>query len=86
MYWFKFWGPAQFDRNVRAVFGDFNEHNLQRLSEFYQRARIKAVIDGYHDRPIYTFDFFGNKTPRCYTKAKIMDMVGFEQGGGTDSE
>jgi len=85
--------PA-FDTNVKAVFGGFNKKTLQSMTEFYEQEEIKAVIgcasDGpvevgnelvsRHDRPIYTLDFSGDKTQRCYTKAKILDMVGFVEG------
>lgn len=67
--------PA-FDTNVRAVFGDFNKNNLQRLTDFYKQEEIQAKID----RRIPTLDFSGNDTDLLYTKAKIMDMVGFEEG------
>ncbi len=75
--------PA-FDDFVKRGFGMKHFRNalddekcLKRVREFYQQNR--SAIDGY--RPIYTFDFHsGMVTDRRYTKAKIVDMVGFVEG------
>jgi hypothetical protein len=75
--------PA-FDDFVKRGFGMKHFRNalddekcLKRVTEFYQQHR--SAIDSY--RPIYTFDFHsGMVTERCYTKAKIVDMVGFVEG------
>ena len=57
--------------------GAFNETCLKRVTEFYKRNR--GEIDGYP--PIYTFDFYkGTDTKRRYTKAKLVDMVGWVEG------
>ncbi len=70
--------PA-FDVNFRTGFGigRFNMTCLKRLTQFYEQNR--SEIDGYP--PIYTFDFHsGTGTERRYTKAKIVDMVGWVEG------
>lgn len=54
----------------------FDDASLVRISDFYQSN--KAVIDTYEIR---TFDFgTGLETERIYTKAKIIDMIGFIEG------
>jgi hypothetical protein len=75
--------PA-FDDLVKTGFGikhiknALDEVCLWRVTEFYEQNRTE--IDGY--RPIYTFDFCtGQDTQRRYTKAKIVDMVGWVEGG-----
>ncbi len=69
--------PA-FDNFFRRGFevGAITRKNLARVAEFY--AHHKAVIDG---TTICTFDFAtGSETTRRYSKAKIVDMVGFMEG------
>ena len=59
-----------------------NETCLKRVTEFYERNR--GEIDGYP--PIYTFDFHnGTDTERRYTKAKLVDMVGWVEGSKNSS-
>jgi hypothetical protein len=74
--------PA-FDDFVKTGFGIKHFKNaldgacLKRVTAFYEQN--KAEIDGY--RPIYTFDFrAGQDTQRRYTKAKLVDMVGWIEG------
>ncbi|MBN1510188.1 MAG: hypothetical protein JW955_25295 [Sedimentisphaerales bacterium] len=68
--------PA-FDGNFKKGFGcySFGERSLRMIGDFYEdhKARIDAEV-------IYTFDFSGNETRRRYTKAKIIDMIGFIKG------
>jgi len=45
------------------------------IKKFYDEH--KAHIDA---KVIYTFDFNGTETKRRYTKAKIIDMIGFIKG------
>lgn len=53
-----------------------NEQTLFRISDFYNSN--KSLIDNYD---IYTFDFYsGHETKRKYTKAKLIDMIGFIEG------
>lgn len=69
--------PA-FDRYVRSAFGvtSFNLKSLIRISAFYDKN--KTVIDTYQ---IPTIDFLtGADTRRLYSKAKIIDMIGFIGG------
>lgn len=55
----------------------FSKKSLNILYDFYQKN--KAVINKYS---IYAFDFeTGLKTEHKYTKAKIIDMIGFIEGG-----
>lgn len=67
-----------------SLFGDglglrtFSRRSLDRVAEFYQCH--KPVIDEYA-ASIRTLDFVtGTDTTRLYTKAKIIDMVGFMEG------
>jgi len=54
----------------------FGKKNLLFLSQFYKEN--KDLIDKYN---INTFDFItGKETKRKYTKAKIIDMIGFIEG------
>jgi hypothetical protein len=49
-------------------------------------AANKNVIDKLADK-IHTYDFHsGKKTDRTYTKAKIIDMYGFQLGKEKDDE
>jgi len=68
--------PA-FDNNFRKGFHchSFGEKNLRMIKEFYNKynSQIDAKI-------ILTLDFNGNETNRRYTKAKIIDMIGFIKG------
>jgi len=68
--------PA-FDNNFRKGFGchSFGKKNLKMIKKFYDEH--KAQIDA---KVIYTFDFNGTETKRQYTKAKIIDMIGFIKG------
>lgn len=54
----------------------FNETALERIFRFYDQNRL--IIDGYR---MPTIDFVSGKpTDRIYTKAKIIDMIGFIEG------
>jgi hypothetical protein len=68
--------PA-FDNNFRKGFHcySFGEKNLRMIKKFYNKynTQIDAKI-------ILTLDFNGNETNRRYTKAKIIDMIGFIKG------
>jgi len=69
--------PA-FDDFFRKGFnvGVFNRKHLQHVAEFYQHHR--HIFDSL---TIYTLDFHTEKTTkRKYTKAKLIDMVGFTEG------
>jgi len=70
--------PA-FDRYFRIGLGvhSLNRKALRMISTFYNAN--KAAIDTYK---ITTIDYHsGEKTRRHYPKAKIIDMIGFVQGG-----
>ncbi|MCK4825070.1 hypothetical protein KA005_55495 [bacterium] len=72
--------PA-FDSRFRECFQiyAFNAKVLNRIAEFY--VRNKEIIDKYASS-IKTLDFKTcQETARVYTKAKIIDMIGFIQGG-----
>lgn len=74
--------PA-FDRYFRIGFGCHSlcKDALIRIGRFYDRNRDK--IDAYR---IFTLDFItGDDTERQYTKAKIIDMIFFEEGRGLDA-
>ncbi|RJP85403.1 MAG: hypothetical protein C4518_16135 [Desulfobacteraceae bacterium] len=68
--------PA-FDDYFRKGFGchSFGKKNLKMIKGFYEnhKGQIDAAV-------IFTFDFSGAETERCYTKAKIIDMIGFIKG------
>lgn len=68
--------PA-FDDNFRKGFDcySFGKKNLKRIKRFYDEHNTQ--IDS---KIIYTFDFNGTETKRRYTKAKIIDMIGFIKG------
>jgi hypothetical protein len=53
-----------------------DRHSLAFVAEFYQTH--KAIIDQYE---IFTLDFHsGKETNTKYTKAKLIDMIGFIEG------
>ena len=65
-------------------FRKFNKESLKFISLFYQDHRQK--IDECSSQ-IMTLDYgSGNPTSICYTKAKIIDMVGFEYGSEKGGE
>ena len=68
--------PA-FDDNFRKGFNchSFGKKNLKMIKEFHKnhKEQIDATV-------IFTFDFSGAETKRRYTKAKIIDMIGFIKG------
>jgi len=69
--------PA-FDTLFGVGFGvkTFNKKSLRILSDFYQKHQ--SIVDSYK---IYTIDYLtGANTYRLYTKAKLIDMVGFIEG------
>lgn len=69
--------PA-FDDFFGVGFGvkTFNRKSLEKISKYYKKHR--KLIDGYK---IYTYDYLtGEITSRLYSKAKIIDMVGFIEG------
>jgi hypothetical protein len=69
--------PA-FDTYVKSAFSlyYFDKPSLKKISDFYNVH--KAEIDKHN---IYTFDFAtGKETHRKYTRAKLIDMVGFIEG------
>jgi hypothetical protein len=58
----------------------FCKNNLRKIYDFYSVKEHKEIIDKY-SKIIYTIDFkTGKKTKFNYTKAKIIDMVGFVEG------
>ena len=65
----------QFVRSSLRLYS-FSQRSLRRLHEFY--LSNKQEIDSYR---IYTIDFkTGKETKRLYSKAKVIDMVGFIAG------
>jgi hypothetical protein len=69
--------PA-FDRFFRLGFGGatLDHATLTKISDFYT-----ANKGALHAMPIRTLDFTtGQDTPRCYTQAKIIDMIFFQEG------
>lgn len=69
--------PA-FDDFFRKGFSihSFGKKSLSSIAEFY--VNHKLIIDG---TKIYTFDYAtGEPTQRRYSKAKIIDMIGFIEG------
>ncbi len=69
--------PA-FDRFFRIGFGGakLDRETLTKISDFY--TANKSTLDAVH---IHTLDFLTKKdTHRSYTKAKIIDMIFFEEG------
>jgi len=58
--------------------GSLNKKSLKRIRDFYQSN--KGPIDEYD---IATLDFAcGKEMSRKYTKAKLIDMIGYIEGGG----
>lgn len=56
------------------------ETQLKKISEFYERPKNKEAIDRYNQK-IRIFDFYsGKETDITYTKAKVVDMIGFIEG------
>ena len=53
----------------------FNKKSLGEIAIFYKEH--KKLFDDYK---IKTLDFKGGETKHCYTKAKLIDMCGFEYG------
>lgn len=69
--------PA-FDNFFKKAFSLYycDEKALLKIANFYEQNKTK--IDSYH---ICTFDFNnGSETTREYTKAKLIDMIGFIEG------
>jgi hypothetical protein len=72
--------PA-FDRTFRracreeGMVATFGKRALKKISDFYREHQ--EVIDAYRVR---TIDFNGGYTQRCYTRAKLIDMVLSTQG------
>jgi hypothetical protein len=70
--------PA-FDTYFRKGFGvtTFGRKSLRKIGQFYQANR--EAIDGHR---ILTLDFAsGRETSRAYTRAKVIDMIFFVEGG-----
>lgn len=75
--------PA-FDLNFKTGFGvsTFGKQALEKVANFYETH--KAVVDKYR---VPTLDFAtGQSTHRQYTRAKVVDMVFFIQGGKKSSD
>ena len=71
--------PA-FDNYFNKGFGFYycKKNQLKNISDFYKEN--KSIIDKYNKK-IFTFDFLtGKTTKRNYTKAKIIEMIGFTAG------
>lgn len=71
--------PA-FDNYFNKGFGFYycKKNQLKKLSGFYKEN--KNIVDRYN-KTIYTYDFLsGKETKRNYSKAKIIDMIGFVEG------
>jgi len=69
--------PA-FDSNFKKSFGvaGLNKNALEKVRKFYEAFR--SELDSYHVR---TYEFStGRRTGPPYTKAKLIDMIGFIQG------
>jgi hypothetical protein len=69
--------PA-FDTNFKKGFGvwTFGRKSLRKVGEFY---RDHAEVIENHRKPTLDFDT-GLPTDRCYTRAKVIDMVFFIEG------
>lgn len=69
--------PA-FDRYFRVGLGvnKLDKRSLRKIADFYET--YKEAIDSHI---IFTLDYTGGNTHRRYPKAKIIDMIGFIQGG-----
>ncbi|MBI4026055.1 MAG: hypothetical protein HY360_13805 [Verrucomicrobia bacterium] len=73
--------PA-FDKFFRKGMGmrAFGLKSLRRLAAFYNE---HAAVINRHQQELHTLDFAtGQNTGRFYTKAKVIDMIGFTAGGG----
>jgi hypothetical protein len=58
----------------------FCKKNLKKIYDFYIVKENKEIIDKYN-KTIFTIDFKTGKTTKFnYTKAKIIDMIGFVEG------
>lgn len=69
--------PA-FDEFFKNVYGSCCEKNLKKIAIYYKNN--EEVINKYQKKTT-TFDFYsGNKTKINYTKAKVVDMIGFIKG------
>lgn len=61
-------------------FRSFNRESLESIHRFYMHN--KALIDSFADDDrVRVVDFDGNQTELRYSKAKIIDMIGFIGGG-----
>lgn|GEM_PF-687363 len=68
------------DRNFRKAFrvNNLNEKTLMKIAEYYKKNRTDFKK---FEESIRTIDFVtGKETSRRYTKAKLIDMVGFVEG------
>ena len=77
--------PA-FDENFKrflkrtTICQTFNKKSLLGIKEFYDKDSNKKIINKY-SKKIHSYDFLsGKETNRNYTKAKIIDMIGFIDG------
>ena len=69
---------TNFSRSFGLGMNKSNKNILKMLEKTYSfYTQNKKVIDDFE---IYTLDFHGKETKTKYTKAKIIDMVGFVQG------
>ena len=71
--------PA-FDINFKKGFGvwTFGERSLQKIADYYKEN--SHIIDEYRKK-LRTLDFStGQPTGRLYTRAKVIDMIFFEEG------
>jgi len=78
--------PA-YDRNFKIflrkinVCQTLNKKSLLGIKEFYKDTDGHAKVIDRYNKTIYTYDFIsGEETKRNYTKAKIIDMIGFVEG------
>jgi hypothetical protein len=70
-------------RKQGCAFTTFSKDALKMVSKFYRKHH--AIINRLA-RESRTIDFHtGNQTERCYTKAKIIDMIGFQKGRNVDN-
>ena len=60
-----------------CAFRTFNDHALQKIFDFYQKHA--SIIDKYAERTT-TLDFRSGYTHLFYTRAKIIDMIGWQKG------
>lgn len=78
--------PA-YDRNFKIflkrinICQTLNKESLVGIKEFYKDIDVHAKIIDKYSKAIFTYDFLtGKETKINYTKAKIIDMVGFIEG------